>query len=191
MPLRQQHLVSNNLITAITPSSVQQQYFNCTGCPQADPMQIRWQSIDNMIPVPSGLNPTNPASVFGSPRVTQGGTKTITWSTAGVRTNVVQARWATQRWYSNNFSDISGPIVIGSPAIPRETTRIRVEPTITTGSGWDPDGRIEPGIRSGKRGRDGVAEQPKERNVAASTTRNSPAPRSRFPGWRESCRIGF
>jgi hypothetical protein len=64
-----------------------------------------------------GLNPTNPASVFRiTSVVTQGGTKTITWSTAGVRTNVVQGAVGDgSGGYSNNFSDISGPIVIGVP----------------------------------------------------------------------------
>jgi PKD repeat protein len=112
-------LVSNNLITAITAFQAwQQQYFNCTGCPQADPnADPLGKGIDNMNQFLLGLNPTNPASVFRiTSVVTQGGTKTITWSTAGVRTNVVQGAVGDgSGGYSNNFSDISGPIVIGVP----------------------------------------------------------------------------
>ena len=91
-------------------------YFGCTNCPQAlpnsDPLG---KGINNTNQWLLGLNPTNPASVFRIISLApQGsGAFVITWSTAGVRTNVVQgATGDGHGGYSNNFSDISGGIII-------------------------------------------------------------------------------
>jgi len=90
-------------------------YFGCAACPQAQPgADPLGKGISNTNQFLLGLNPTNPASVFRiTSVVSQGGTNTITWSTAGVRTNVVQgAVGAAGGGYSNNFSDVSGSIII-------------------------------------------------------------------------------
>ncbi len=65
----------------------------------------------------AGLNPTNPASVFRiTSVVSQGGTNAVTWSAAGVRTNVVQSATGDgSGGYSNNFTDISGPVILSIP----------------------------------------------------------------------------
>ena len=61
-----------------------------------------------------GLNPTNAASVFRITSVVPTGLDyVVTWKTAGVRTNIVQATsGAAGGGYSNNFQDISGTIII-------------------------------------------------------------------------------
>jgi hypothetical protein len=61
-----------------------------------------------------GLNPTNPASVFQVITLTsQGMNVVLTWKTAGVRTNAVQAAPGdASGGYTTNFADISGPIII-------------------------------------------------------------------------------
>ena len=69
---------------------------------------------NNLFKYLAGLNPTNPSSVF---RITStgptGSNFTVTWKTAGPRTNVVQAtNGAPGSGYTNNFQDISGPIII-------------------------------------------------------------------------------
>ena len=110
-------LVSNNLVTVLsTFQAWQLQYFNCTNCPQADPnADPLGKGISNTNQFLLGLNPTNAASVFRITSVTQqGGTNLIAWSTAGVRTNVVQGAVGDDSGgYSNNFTDISDPIIIG------------------------------------------------------------------------------
>jgi hypothetical protein len=101
---------------ALPPATYQQWqllYFGCTNCPQAqagaDPLG---KGISNTNQFLLGLNPTNPASVFRFITVTPRGTNVIvTWKTAGVRTNVVQAR-AGGDYATNGFADISGPIII-------------------------------------------------------------------------------
>jgi glucosylceramidase len=101
---------------ALPPATYQQWqllYFGCTNCPQAqagaDPLG---KGISNTNQFLLGLNPTNPASVFRVITVTPRGTNVIiTWKTAGVRTNVVQAR-AGGDYATNGFADISGPIII-------------------------------------------------------------------------------
>jgi PKD repeat protein len=113
-------LVSNNLITVSLTAfhAWQLQYFSCTNCPQADPnADPLGKGISNSNQFLLGLNPTNAASVFRITSVVQqGGTNTITWSAAGVRTNVVQgAAGDGSGGYSNNFTDISGPMILSTP----------------------------------------------------------------------------
>ncbi|HXI85010.1 MAG TPA: carbohydrate-binding protein [Verrucomicrobiae bacterium] len=88
-------------------------YFGCTNCPQAqasaDPFG---KGVSNTNQFLLGLNPTNPASVFRVIAIAPQGTNlTITWKTAGVRTNGVQARSGGD-YSTNGFADISGPIII-------------------------------------------------------------------------------
>ena len=107
-----------NLIVSVPPTPFQQwqlNYFGCTNCPQADPNEDPLgKGISNTNQFLLGLNPTNAASVFRITSVlSQGGTHTVTWSTAGVRTNVVQgATGDGNGGYSNNFTDISGSIIL-------------------------------------------------------------------------------
>ena len=72
------------------------------------------------------MNPTNPASAFRIVAITSaGGTNKVTWKTSGgdvnaamfggptVITNIVQGSVGTAGGaYGNNFSDISGPLII-------------------------------------------------------------------------------
>jgi hypothetical protein len=62
----------------------------------------------------AGLNPTNSASAFRIISVMpKGNDIAITWTTAGVRTNAVQASIGDGNGgYSTNFNDISAPIII-------------------------------------------------------------------------------
>jgi PKD repeat protein len=112
-------LVSNNLISVLTPYQAWQlQYFGCTNCPQAAPDADPFgKGMSNTNQFLAGLNPTNPASVFRVTSVVADSNNnvSITWSTAGVRTNVLQAAAGDANGnYSNNFQDISGWIVIPS-----------------------------------------------------------------------------
>jgi PKD repeat protein len=109
-------------ITSLDPFAAWQQlYFGCNNCSNAaanaDPLG---KGISNTNQFLLGLNPTNPASVFRITSVVQQGTNvTVTWSTAGVRTNVVQGAAGVAAGccppsygYSNNFTDISGGIIL-------------------------------------------------------------------------------
>jgi hypothetical protein len=79
--------------------------------PNADPLG---KGISNTNQFLLGLNPTNPASVFRIiSGVSNGANFIVTWKTAGIRTNVLQAtNGRPGGGYSNNFQDISGPIII-------------------------------------------------------------------------------
>jgi beta-glucanase (GH16 family) len=93
------------------------------GAPNFDPYG---KGISNTNQFLLGLNPTNPASTFTIIAVSQsGGTNTVTWKTSGgdvnaalfggptVITNFVQGAVGTPDGeYSNNFSAISGPMII-------------------------------------------------------------------------------
>ena len=102
-----------NLITVLDSFTAwQTQYFNCTNCPQAqsdaDPLGKGMSNTNQFL---AGLNPTNPASVFRITSVVADVSNNvlITWSTAGVRSNAVQAAVGDgSGGYSNNFQDISG-----------------------------------------------------------------------------------
>jgi hypothetical protein len=100
----------------LTPiQSWQLQFFGCTNCPSAAPSaDPLGKGISNSNQFLLGLNPTNPASVFRiSASVSSGQNCLITWQTAGPRTNVVQAtNGGTSAGFTNNFQDISGPIII-------------------------------------------------------------------------------
>jgi hypothetical protein len=93
----------------------QMNYFGCTNCaqaaPDADPLG---KGISNTNQFLLGLNPTNAASVFRILSAVQQTTDVvITWATAGVRTNAVQATAGDANGgYTTNFSDISGSIII-------------------------------------------------------------------------------
>lgn len=107
-----------NLINALTPGSWeawQWQFFNCIGCAQAagdaDPLGKGMSNTNQFL---AGLNPTNSASVFRIISAVRNTTDVaITWTTAGVRTNALQATTGDANGgYTNNFQDISGLIVI-------------------------------------------------------------------------------
>jgi len=107
-----------NLITALDPFQAWQlQYFGCTNCPQAQPdADSLGKGMSNTNQFLAGLNPTNPASLFCITSIMSDSNNNvlITWSTAGLRTNTVQATSGDgSGGYSNNFQDVSGPIVIG------------------------------------------------------------------------------
>jgi PKD repeat protein len=140
-------LVSNNLIAVITPFQAWQlQYFNCTNCPQAAPDADPFgKGMSNTNQFLAGLNPTNPASVFLITSVVADSNNNvfITWATAGVRTNAVQASSGDADGnYTNSFTDTSGSIVIpsmgdattnyldvgGATNIPTRYYRIRLVP---------------------------------------------------------------
>jgi PKD repeat protein len=118
-------------VTVFTPFQAwQTRYFgsttNAAAAPDADPYGKGISNADQFL---AGLNPTNPASVFSIIAIRQaGGTNTVTWKTSGgdvhaasfggptVITNIVQgAVGAASGAYSNNFSDISGPLIIVPP----------------------------------------------------------------------------
>ena len=107
---------NSNEAVAVPSASYQQWqlfYFGCTNCPAAqggvDPLG---KGISNTNQFLLGLNPANPASLFRITTVVpQGADMVITWKTAGVRTNVVQAT-SSGSYGTNGFADISGPIVI-------------------------------------------------------------------------------
>ena len=102
-------------VAPVAPTYQQWQmlYFGCTSCAQAqagaDPLGKGFSNTNQFL---LGLNPTNPASVFRvSAIVLQGTNVVLTWQTAGVRTNAVQAR-SGGNYSTNGFADVSGPIVI-------------------------------------------------------------------------------
>lgn len=108
----------------------QMSYFGCTNCPQAqasaDPLG---KGISNTNQFLLGLNPVDPASVFRVISIALQGTNVvITWKTAGVRTNAVQAR-SGGNYSTNGFADISGPIVIN---VSGDTTTNYTDVGVTT-----------------------------------------------------------
>jgi PKD repeat protein/endonuclease/exonuclease/phosphatase family metal-dependent hydrolase len=142
-------LVSNHLIAAITPFQAWQlQYFGCTNCPQAAPdADPLGKGMSNTNQFLAGLNPTNPASVFQIRSVAADSSNNvlITWSTAGVRTNAVQATAgdAGGGYSTESFQDLSNATVIinvsgdtatnytdvgGATNIPSRYYRVRLVP---------------------------------------------------------------
>jgi len=118
-------------LTVELPFQAWQNYYfrsstNPAAAPGADPLG---KGISNTNQFLLGLNPTNPASVFRIIAISLGGgTNTVTWKTSGgdlnaasfygptVITNIVQGSvGAATGSYSNNFSDISGPLIILPP----------------------------------------------------------------------------
>jgi PKD repeat protein len=109
-------LVSNNLVNVITAfQNWQLQYFNCTNCAQAaataDP---DGDGQNNLAEFLAGTDPTNNLSglhIISASR--ESNAIRITWTTAGGRTNAVQATAGDINGsYQTNFADISTPIVI-------------------------------------------------------------------------------
>jgi PKD repeat protein len=105
-----------NAITVLTPFAAWQvNYFGCTNCPQAvpdaDPLGKGMSNTNQFL---AGLNPTNSASALRIISVAQQSNDVvITWTTAGVRTNAVQATAGDAIGnYTNTFVDISGLIII-------------------------------------------------------------------------------
>ena len=96
---------------------------SCAGC-DADGTEQ-----NNLSKYLAGLNPTSPDSVFRIIAISQAnGTNTVTWKTSGgdvnalsvgsptIITNIVQGSVGTAvGGYSNDFSDISGPLIIVPP----------------------------------------------------------------------------
>ena len=104
------------VVTALTPfQQWQMQYFGCTNCAQAaasaDPDGDGMSNTNEFL---AGTNPTNSLSGLRIISIVpQSNDVVITWTTAGVRTNVVQGAVGDgSGGYSNNFSDISPGIVI-------------------------------------------------------------------------------
>ena len=93
----------------------QMNYFGCTNCLQAaanaDPLGKGMSNTNQFL---AGLNPTNSASALRIiSAVQQSNDVVITWTTAGVRTNAVQATAGDANGgYATNFTDISGSIII-------------------------------------------------------------------------------
>jgi hypothetical protein len=112
-----------SLTVTLTPFETWQfQYWGCTNCPQAassaDP---DGDGVDNQSEFLAGTSPTNNASVFRiSTAAPDGNNIVITWTTAGGRTNRVQATAGDPGYTTNNFADISDPIMI--PANPNDVT---------------------------------------------------------------------
>ncbi|MGD0650215.1 MAG: fibronectin type III domain-containing protein [Verrucomicrobiia bacterium] len=105
-----------NYIRVLTPfQSWQQQYFGCTTCLQAaadaDP---DGDGQNNLTEFLAGTDPTNSMSGLRIIGVTQEGDNVrVAWTTAGGRTNAVQATAGdVEVGYTTNFIDISGPIII-------------------------------------------------------------------------------
>jgi PKD repeat protein len=109
--------VQTNLIVVLTPFQIWQlQYFHCTNCAQAaadaDP---DGDGFTNFEEFQAGTDPTDPNS---SPlQITaialQGVDILLTWTTAGGKTNVVQAMAGPWSDYFSNFADLS-PIIVPS-----------------------------------------------------------------------------
>jgi hypothetical protein len=99
----------------------QMQYFGCTNCPQALPdVDPLGKGMSNTNQFLTGLNPTNSASLFRiiSLITDSNNSVRITWSTAGPRTNALQAAVVTADGsYSTNYVDVTAPphiIITGS-----------------------------------------------------------------------------
>ncbi|HVM61346.1 MAG TPA: alginate lyase family protein [Verrucomicrobiae bacterium] len=93
----------------------QMQHFNCTNCPQAaanaDPLGKGMSNTNQFL---AGLDPTNPASVFRILSVARETSDVVVaWTTAGVRTNMVQVSGGdASGGYSNNFVDIVNSLTV-------------------------------------------------------------------------------
>ena len=112
-------IILTNLITAITPTPFQAwqlQYFHCTDCPQAaDTADPDGDGQNNQAEFLLGTCPTNSLSALRITLVVrQGNDVAIGWATAGGRTNIVQAAPGGGNGnYTNNFVDLSAPVIIG------------------------------------------------------------------------------
>jgi PKD repeat protein len=109
-------LIRTNLIAVLAEFEAWQfQYFGCTNCAQAagtaDP---DGDGMSNGDEFSAGTNPTNSASALQIiSAMQQGSDITVTWTTAGGKTNAVQATAGDSNGsYTTNFSDLSGLIII-------------------------------------------------------------------------------
>jgi hypothetical protein len=90
-------------------------HFSCTNCPEAaESADPDGDGQNNSAEFLAGSDPTSSTSAFRilwlSP---EGDNLRITWATAGGRTNAVQAAVSdADGYYSTNFIDLSGPIII-------------------------------------------------------------------------------
>ncbi len=104
-------LVSNNLITAMDPYTWwASNYFGCATCPQAQPnADPLGKGMSNTNQFLAGVNPTNGASALRIiSAVRQTTDVLVTWTTAGGRTNAVQATTGGANGsYTTNFVDIT------------------------------------------------------------------------------------
>jgi fibronectin-binding autotransporter adhesin len=94
----------------------QQQYFQCTACPQADgDADPLGKGMSNTNQFLAGLDPTNGASLFRISSVTTAADDiTVTWQAAGGKTDVVQrAGDQLDGGFTNNFQDIASVIITG------------------------------------------------------------------------------
>ncbi len=112
------NILSTPIVVVSSFTEWQINYFNCTNClvaaPDADPFG---KGISNTNQFLLGLDPTNPASVFKIISMARSTNNVvITWKTAGVRTNAVQATagGVNGSYNTNGFVDIGSPIVIGA-----------------------------------------------------------------------------
>jgi T5SS/PEP-CTERM-associated repeat protein len=94
----------------------QLQYFGCTNCPQADAAaDPDGDGQNNLAEFLAGTVPTNSASVLRiTSAVTSGANVTLTWSTAGGHTNIVQVTTGAPdgSYSTNGFVDIAGSLTI-------------------------------------------------------------------------------
>jgi PKD repeat protein len=140
-------LVSNNLITVSLTAfhAWQLQYFSCTNCPQAaESADPDGDGQNNSAEFQAGTNPTNSLSGLRIISTVQRTTDVVvTWTTAGGRTNAVQASGGdASGGYTNAFADISGWIIIagsgdvttnyvdsgGATNVPARYYRVRLVP---------------------------------------------------------------
>jgi PKD repeat protein len=109
-------LIRTNLIAVLTEFEAWQfQYFGCTNCAQAaDSSDPDGDGMSNGGEFSVGTNPTNSASTLQIvSTMQQGNDITVTWTTAGGKTNAVQAAAGDANGsYTTNYSDISGQIII-------------------------------------------------------------------------------
>ena len=121
----------------------QLQFFSCTNCPQAQPnADPLGKGMSNTNQFLAGLDPTNRASLFRIiSAVQQSDGIKLTWTTAGGRSNAVQAAVDETGSYVTNFTDISVPIIVpgggdtmtnyldgGATNLPGRYYRIRLVP---------------------------------------------------------------
>jgi pectate lyase len=109
-------LLRTNLIAVLTEFEAWQfQYFGCTNCAQAaNSADPDGDGMSNGDEFSAGTNPTNSASALQIiSTMQQGNDITVTWTTAGGKTNAVQAAAGDANGsYTTNYTDISGPIII-------------------------------------------------------------------------------
>jgi hypothetical protein len=107
---------SATLTVILTPfQSWQQLYFGCTLCsPAAGNADPDGDGLDNNAEFLAGTDPTSSASGLRIISTkTSGNDMVVTWTTAGGRTNIVQVNAGDGSGaYTNDFTDLSGEIVI-------------------------------------------------------------------------------